>query len=363
MKERIIIGASSAIALLFTLTSLALPAVAADPVGRIVEKQGEVALKRGRRLVKPVTKGTELYAGDLLKPTRQSIIVVRCVKGNTWILSAGVESNVNNRCKIAKAALASTNTDDTRGGSDPSVPYVISPRKTRVLDGKPTIRWNAAPSATNYTVIVRASGFTWKVTGVKGTEVIYAGEPLKAKVSYSIVIEAEGCTSSKCSSEDDDSQAGTGFTLMDEAEAQRIQSEVKRLNKQDLSDEAKALVLADFYAEQNLMSDAIQTLETLVKQESKTAAVYRMLGEFYERVELSLLAKDWYGKALELAKTDEDVSSQAAVKTGLARIFWGLGSKELAVRYLKEAQRAYKGLEDAERVKELAVLLAEWQKK
>ena len=287
---------------------------------------------------------------------------MRCVKGNTWILSAGVESNVNNRCQTTKPSSVSLTTDNTRGGSDSDVPYVISPRKTRVLDGKPTIRWNAAPGATSYTVIVRASGFTWKVAGVKGTQVTYSGGPLKAKVGYSVVIKAEGCTSLKCSSEDDDSQAGTGFTLVTEAEAQQIRSNAQQLAKQDLSDEAKALTLADFYAEQELMSDAIQTLETLAKQGSKTVAVYQMLGEFYERVDLSLLAKGRYGKALELAKTDRDIAAQAAVKVGLARVFWGLGSKEAAIRDLKEAQSAYKSLEDVEQVKELAVLLAKWQK-
>ena len=363
MRSRIIVGASSTIALLFVLAGSALPVTAANLVGRIVEKQGEVALKRGKRSIKPVTKGAELYSGDLLKPAQRAIIVVRCVqgKGNTWILSAGVESNVNNRCQIAKPSSVSLITDDTRGGSDSSVPYVISPRKTRVLDSKPTIRWNAAPGATSYTVIVRTSGFTWKVVGVKGTEVTYAGEPLKAKVEYSVVIEAEGCTSDKCSSEEDDSQSGTGFMLVGEAEAQQIRLDAQQLAKQDLSNEARALVLADFYAEQGLMSDAIQTLEALAKQGSKTVAVYQMLGEFYERVELSLLAKNHYGKALELARADRDVTAQAAAKAGLARIFWGLGSKDTAIRNLKEAQSAYRSLEDVERVKELAVLLAKWQ--
>jgi len=210
-------------------------------------------------------------------------------------------------------------------------------------------------------VIVRASGFTWKVTGVKGTQVTYTGQPLKAKVSYSVVIEAEGCTLSKCSSEEDDSQAGTGFTLVAEAEAQQIRSDAQQLAKQSLSDEAKALMLADFYAEHQLTSDAIQTLEALAKQGSKTVAVHQMLGEFYERVELSLLAKDQYGKALELAKTDRDMAAQAAAKMGLARIFWGLGSKEVAIRNLKEAQSAYKSLEDTERMKEIAAQLAKWQ--
>jgi len=360
VRSRIIVGASSAIALLLALAGSALPVTAANPVGRIVEKQGEVVLKRGKRSIKPVTKGVELYSGDLLKPSQKAIIVVRCVQGKTWILSAGVESNVNNRCTVAKSNH-DPDSDDSRGGSDQSVPYVISPRKTRVLDSKPTIRWNAAPSATSYTVIVRASGFTWKVTGVKGTQVTYTGQPLKAKVSYSVVIEAEGCTLSKCSSEEDDSQAGTGFTLVAEAEAQQIRSDAQQLAKQSLSDEAKALMLADFYAEHQLTSDAIQTLEALAKQGSKTVAVHQMLGEFYERVELSLLAKDQYGKALELAKTDRDMAAQAAAKMGLARIFWGLGSKEVAIRNLKEAQSAYKSLEDTERMKEIAAQLAKWQ--
>ena len=46
MRSRLIVGASSAIALLFSIASSALPVSAANSVGRIVEKQGEVALKR-----------------------------------------------------------------------------------------------------------------------------------------------------------------------------------------------------------------------------------------------------------------------------------------------------------------------------
>ena len=47
MRSRLIVGASSAIALLFSIASSELPVTAANSVGRIVEKQGEVALKRG----------------------------------------------------------------------------------------------------------------------------------------------------------------------------------------------------------------------------------------------------------------------------------------------------------------------------
>ena len=61
-----------------------------------------------------------------------------------------------------------------RGGSDPLILYLISPRKTELLAEKPVLRWNAVPNATGYRVRLRSpAGVIWEEK-VSGTEVVYS---------------------------------------------------------------------------------------------------------------------------------------------------------------------------------------------
>jgi hypothetical protein len=76
-------------------------------------------------------------------------------------------------------------------------PYIISPRRTLLLDDKPLIRWNAVPNATRYTVRLREpSGVIWQ-TEVKQVEVRYSGTPvLQPGVGYALIVEADTGASS-----------------------------------------------------------------------------------------------------------------------------------------------------------------------
>jgi len=275
-------------------------------VGWIIEAKGEVWLKREQWSdYRRITVGTKLYPGDLLQPAGGARVLVQCANGTTiWSVPAGVISGATNGCPPQAVPVFRTGGDiaPLRNGINPLIPFIISPRRTKLLNPLPTLRWNAVPSAIRYAVslIVDEEDVLWE-TQVEGTEVVYSGEsPLESGVDYLLMIEANTGASSL-----EDDSPDLGFSLLDENEATVVREAVEQLVKLDLADETKSLALAHLYRVHDLKAEAIAILEALVKLGSKTVAVYRTLGELYTEVGLNLLAQKYYLKAMELTKSED----------------------------------------------------------
>jgi hypothetical protein len=95
---------------------------------------------------------------------------------------------------------------------------------------------------------------------------------------------------------------------------------------------------------------AITSLETLIKEGSQAAFVYRQLGELYQQTNQPDLAQKRYLKAVELATTAKDVEEKAAAQAGLGELYAARGNVNQAVRYLKDAQTGYESLGNKEQV-------------
>ena len=277
-------------------------------VGWIIEAKGEVWLKREQWLdYRRITVGTKLYPGDLLQPAPQARVRVQCANGTTiWSVPAGVISGATNGCPPQAVPVFRTRGDiaPLRNGMNPRIPFIISPRRTKLLNLLPTLRWNAVPSASRYAVslIVDEEDVLWE-TQVEGTEVVYSGEsPLESGVDYLLMIEANTGASSL-----EDNSPGLGFSLLDENEATVVREAVEQLVKLDLADETKSLALAHLYRVHDLKAEAIAILEALEKQGSRTAAIYRTLGDLYLDVGLNPLAQSYYLRATQLATEAGDV--------------------------------------------------------
>jgi tetratricopeptide (TPR) repeat protein len=216
-----------------------------------------------------------------------------------------------------------------------SIPYIISPNSTLLLDDKPKLRWQAVPGATSYIVRVSGPGVNWE-TEVSTTEVVYPGEPPLQPVEqgYLLTVEADN----------GESPARATFGLLDEQQAQRVRTAADRIASQNLPDDAKTLALADLYIGQELIAEAVEVLEASVAKGSQTAAVYHTLGDLYGQLELLSQAEKHYLKAFELATTADDLDGQAAAATRLGEVYAALGNSDEASRWQKEAQERYQAM-------------------
>lgn len=311
-------------------------------VGRLINVQGEVQLKRqGRPDYHSTAVGGVLCLGDLLRPAKGSRVTVHCADPtqNLWTVPDGVPSGAAIGCREPDEPIHTitgpiTPTRDPLAGR---IPHIISPNSTLLLNDKPTLRWQAVPGASSYTVRVSGPRVNWE-TEVSTTEVVYPGEPPLKSVEegYLLTVEADNS----------ESPAKATFGLLDENKAQGVRVAAERIARQNqnLADEAKTLALADLYIGQELIAEAIELLEVAVAKGSKTAAVYYTLGDLYAQVELLRQAEGNYLKAVELATTAKNIEGQAAAAARLGEVYAALGNSDKASRWLKEAQDRYQVL-------------------
>ena len=177
------------------------------------------------------------------------------------------------------------------GGSDPSIPYIISPRLTFLLNTKPVIRWNEVPGVKDYLVrITRDSEVIWKER-VNGTEIDYSGEhPLEPGSAYVPTVEADNGTSSGSD------ETSLAFQIINENIAEEVREVVEDIDNADLTVEKKAIRKARLFNSLNLKDEAIKTLEQLLiehqfSEESEQATIFLTLGKLYGSVGLNLLLR------------------------------------------------------------------------
>lgn len=321
---------------------------------RILEATGRVLLKRnGWSSYQPTSVGTPLYADDLLLPDRSVKVIVFCPNSTKWRVPAGEPSSLNEGCPGPSPIVRPSGVTITTsyGGSNPLIPYIISPRSTAILTDKPLLHWNGAPSVTVYTVKLSSQqGIIWSQK-VKGTQIVYPGKPsLRPGVAYSVVVEAAHGKSSQ-----DEETRELQFNLLPQPQVQQVQEEVARLRQQGLPDEIKALYLADLYRDRqyNLLAEAISTLEALAIKGSQNPIVYRLLGDLYWQIGLKLLAESNYLKAIALATTPENVEERAVAEFSLGNLYLTTRNRSEASRWLQQAYREYKVLGDTKRMKDL----------
>lgn len=323
----------------------------------LVVAEGEIQLQRSRwSNFHATTFGTVLERGDLLNVPSGAKASVLCDNLTIWSVPPGpAPAGLTNGCpQPPEPALVrgGVTVGNTRGG-DPTVPYIISPRSTKLLDATPILRWNASPGATNYLVQIRGSDFAWYQENVTTTALEYPGQPsLEPGVTYLLVVEGDNGKSSQ-----DEGRRGLGFTLLDETEAQPIQANADRINELNLSDEAKTLALAQLYAGHDLIAKAMETLETVVADGNEQVAIHQILGDLYAHNALSLLAEQRYLEALELAGGQDNIESIATMQANLGRVYISLGNVDEAIRHLEAALTGYEALGDTETVQEIMELL------
>lgn len=240
-------------------------------------------------------------------------------------------------------------TADPRGPLDSLIPYIISPRRTLLLNYRPKLRWNKVPGVDNYTVsLVKGDRTIWE-TKVNGNEVVYPGTPqLEPGVEYLLAVKAENGRTSE-----EEKLPARGFRMLATTEKQFVKGAIEQINSQKIAEKTKALQRAYFYIGSDLKSEAIETLEALVATGFQEAVAYRKLGDLYWQKGVTLLAENNYLKAHELASAAKDIGEQAQLEEALGELYGAIGEKQEAIRWLTQAIDSHKTLGNTQRVKQL----------
>ena len=234
-------------------------------------------------------------------------------------LGAGAAGIARAKSELLQAECRPCPDDEAslRGGLDPLIPYIISPRRTLLLTDKPVLRWNPVAGATSYTVsIVSEEGILWEQKDVRETQLVYPGvPPLKPGVEYKLIVLAD----SGASSEKEDGQGRT-FQLLGAGEAKHVREAVDLLDRQSLSGDDKALLQAYLYRGYYLRAEAIDTLEKQAASGSKNPEVYRLLGDLYLQVGVTPLAEKNYMEAIKLYEAAGDAQRARELKERLEEL-------------------------------------------
>ena len=281
-----------------------------DELHLLVGIEGKVGLKRlAWSDYQPATFGARLQRGDLLLPDGRATVLCADLSLHQVRAESGVP------CPVQEPVLwRGESMVITPRGADVLIPYVLQPRRTRVLTPRPWLRWHDTGAA-SYTVIVRGGGQEWKQKRVMGSEMQYPTDapPLNPEVDYLLVVMDED--SGRSSSED---RKGLGFRVLSDGERAMVEGRTADIEDLELDEPTRQFVLATYYAGQGLRGEALVLLNEL-SSSMDTPAVHLWRGDLLREIALSDEAVMAYQIALERAEALGNKESQARAQVGLAR--------------------------------------------
>jgi len=316
----------------------------------ISEIRGNVKIKKiSWKNYHQVYGGEFLSSSDKIRLAKGARAKVICDNLRVWNLNSQGDFEVSRGCPSSTRVVLirpNTKTGRPRAGNDPTIPYLISPRNTAILARQPTLRWHPVVGVTSYQVQVLGTGVDW-TTKVSQPEVVYSGnQPLKPGSYYRVIVTASNGASTE-------NKNNFGFTVLSDADAQRVKTEIAQLQQQALINESKTLALAHLYRSNDLNADAIELLEGLVKKGSSSTAVYQLLGSIYQQVCLTELGRERYLTALKLAKAENNLQGQAIIQASLGEVDITLVQLKQAYQWFQDAQISYRALGDEAKVQEM----------
>jgi len=345
------IGTSSAIAQLSEITN--------PNSGRIILIDPKGALKiqlKGERWV--IAKEGMLIRKRsvlMLKPAGSAMVI--CGDSKVHKLNPGVQGcPCRNPCTpetcgilYGGSTLGATRGPDTDTGL---FPVIISPRRTKLRNLRPTIRWTpivGAKEKTPYTVTLFGDGMKaiWTRNVVSQTTLAYPDkEPslLPGQV-YKVVVTSDGLSSQQ------DNLPGLGFTTLTPDQERKLAYEESKNKQKGLPETQTRFLIAGLYAARELYGEAIEQLEDLYST-MKEPAVAAMLGDLYAVTGLNREAEKNYLEALTLTSAD-DLEGLGLIQKNLAQVYENLGLFDRAIMRLAQARHAYQQLGNKAMVKAL----------
>ncbi|WP_204103189.1 MULTISPECIES: tetratricopeptide repeat protein [Spirulina sp. CCY15215] len=331
------------------------------PNGRILESSGDVVVLRGDRNIR-ATLGMTIYPSDRLQVNEGGQLLVLCANLETQAVSSG--SILPNRCTGAREEAKCS--PDLAGcpdrgtilaWGDTSIPFSVSPRRTKVFKSRPILRWNPVAGATSYLVTVTGVSedgreMQWSVE-TTDTSLVYIPESdeqvLQPGWDYLLVVETD---TGVASFEESVQLGGMGFQLLDKTEEKELRSRQSLFIQQSISLEAKGLAIARLFLEYDAIGEAILLLESVLPM-SETAALHLLIGELYQdRLLIAPPAAKHYERAIALAD-EANLEEKALAYEGLGRVRAAMQNYTDAIDLLTQARRIYEELGDRDRLEEL----------
>lgn len=149
------------------------------------------------------------------------------------------------------------------------------------------------------------------------------------------------------------------FKVVNNQKRQDIQNQVNNI-KNSTSDLDKTLAVANFYLDNNLITEAINTLENAIGEEQDLFSIYLQLGQLYlQKVGVASLAQENYLQALEKTQTADDLSNQIDALIGLVKSNLKLQNLPKAIAHLQEAYNISWQLNDLGLIAQIEQFLGE----
>ena len=314
--------------------------------GLIVGVQGDAAVKRaGWRDYAPALFGAPLRRGDLLRLGSAGSATVACADLKLATVEGGVSGYPCQTAPKTPLVYEGTLLNPTRGdGGSGDTPLVISPRKTKLLNPRPVLRWQPVPGAKTYKVSLQGANWATEVSGASELPYPDSAPALQPGVTYRLVVMAGDRSSSE------EPGAGLGFSVLGAEEAKAVKEAEAKIRALGLAETATALLIANVYATNGLYAEAIEGLERL--RGTQEPAVLRLLGDLYISTGLNRLAEERYAAALARSEALNDIEGQAQAQHALGRIYEALGNPAEARRHLSDALALYDRLGEAKKAAE-----------
>jgi hypothetical protein len=250
---------------------------------------------------------------------------------------------------------------DTYSLNDSALPYIITPRQSFILDGKPMIRWNPVSGSSQYQIQIRKGDKVVWEGRTTATSIQYPGTPaIQPSVAYSIIVKTSNGKSSEA-----DTETMPEFRLLRSNDLAPINSAVKTIQSGDLSAISKALQISELYSNYalpdnqltayglspkeskqfRLIGPAIEVLEAAVKANPNNIILYQELGLLYNQAGLDLLAAESYAKAIDLAQSPDELETWTNLQVQIATISINLKQEKKAIEHYKLARWGFNLLE------------------
>ncbi|MCB0164224.1 MAG: hypothetical protein KDI79_08370 [Anaerolineae bacterium] len=318
----------------------------------LVAVEGEVRLKRRNWSDFFQTDfGVAVRRGDLLHVPADAAATLLCDNLRLWTVPAGPAPTGLNGCpRPAEPDLVRRGVKiaSTRGG-DSDIPYLISPRSTKLLDSTPTLRWHAPPGASRYTVQVFGGNLTWTAKNVTETRLVYPGKPsLEPGIIYQLTI-----TDDMGHSSQDEGAVGLSFRVLSSDEAAEVEARRQQIAGLGLGGVAEAYAIAQYYAGQDLLAEATDMVERLVETGNDQAAIHQTLAEMYAQTGLLLPAQARYRQAIKLAERQHNIEILADSQAQLGEILIRLGNVDAGLAQLTQAKMHYETLGETQRIADI----------
>jgi hypothetical protein len=340
----------------------------------VAEVLGRVEVKRaGWNNFVPAAMGMLVKNGDLFKLTEKARAKVLCADLSVLVIR---EPSRRVDCGTAKPVLyfkGSRYRPPRAGLLIAAFPVLISPRMTKLLDPRPTLRWLPVSGVTTYRVsIMHGMAEYWgqEVRGATNLKYPESAPALVAGETYKVVVTANGRNSNE------EGLVNLGFALLDREQAQAVREVEGKIRALNLPEATTKFLIANLYATWGvdtedprddrwaLNAEAIELLEE-ASAVQPDPAVLRMLGDLYLTLGLTPLAEERYTRAKDLSEAAHDAQGKALAQYALARIFKVRFNKAEAKKWLQNAKESFQSFGDAEWVERIGDELSElerWQK-